>query len=116
MQIQVNTDNHIEGGADLTRRTEAEIEASLGRFGDKITRVEVHLTDESGPKTVGDDKRCLIEARLTGLRPIAVSHQAPSLEAAMDGAVDKLARSLDRTLGRLDDHKGRVSYGGDQTI
>ena len=47
------------------------------------------------------DERCLLEARLAGLQPLAVSHQATTLEQAVDGAVEKLKRSLDRTLGRL---------------
>ena len=47
MQIQVNTDNNIEGRDELARRVEAGIEAALSRFSDQITRVEVHLGDES---------------------------------------------------------------------
>jgi len=117
MHIQVNTDNHIEGNADLTRQVEAVVEGALGRFSDRITRVEVHLSDESSSSKARDnDKRCVMEARLAGLRPITVSHQGAALEQALDGAADKLAKTLDRTLGRLDDPKGRTSYGGDQTI
>ena len=117
MQIQVNTDNHIEGGVELTRQVEAVVEGALGRFAERITRVEVHLTDEnSSQKSSENDKRCVMEARLAGLQPITVSDQGGSVEQALDGAADKLAKTLDRTLGRLDDAKGRTSYGGDQTI
>jgi ribosome-associated translation inhibitor RaiA len=45
--------------------------------------------------------RCLLEARLAGLQPVTVSHQAATMEQAVDGAVDKLKRSLDSTLERL---------------
>ena len=115
MQIQVNTDNHIEGSAELTRQVEAVVEGALARFSDRITRVEVHLTDESSSSKARDnDKRCVM--RLAGLQPITVSHQGAALEQALDGAADKLAKTLDRTLWRLDDPKGRTSYGGDQTI
>jgi ribosome-associated translation inhibitor RaiA len=117
MQIQVNTDNHIEGSAELTRQVKAVVEEALARFSDRITRVEVHLTDESSSSKARDnDKRCVMEARLAGLQPITVSHQGAALEQALDGAADKLAKTLDRTLWRLDDPKGRTSYGGDQTI
>ena len=117
MQIQVNTDNHIEGGAELTRQVEAVVEGTLGRFARQITRVEVHLTDESSSAKARDnDKRCVMEARLRGLQPIAVSHQGATLEQALDGAADKLEQTLDRTLGRLADSKGRTSYGAEQTI
>jgi len=117
MQIQVSTDNHIEGGEELTREVEAVVEGALGRFGDRITRVEVHLTDENSSSKSGDnDKRCVMEARLAGLQPITVSHDGSSLDQALNGAADKLEKTLKRTLGRLDEHKGRTSYGGDQTI
>lgn len=117
MHIQVNTDNHIECGEELTREVEAVVEGALGRFGDRITRVEVHLTDENSRSKSGDnDKRCVMEARLAGLQPITVSDDGSTLDLALNGAADKLEKTLKRTLGRLDDPKGRTSYGGDQTI
>lgn len=116
MQIQVNTDNHIDGSADLTRQVQDVVEDTLGRFGDRITRVEVHLSDgNSGEKTGDNDKRCVMEARLAGLQPITVSDEGSSLEQALAGTADKLEKILKRTLGRLDDPKGRTSYAGDQT-
>ncbi len=116
MQVQVNTDNNIDGRDEFIRRVEAEVEGTLGRFADQITRVEVHLSDANAAKSGGDDKRCLMEARLAGRQPVAVSHEAATLEEAVDGAADKMKRSLDSTLGRLGGHKGQTSYGGDQTI
>ena len=117
MQIQVSTDNHIEGSEELSRDVEAVVEGALGRFADRITRVEVYLTDENSSSKSGDnDKRCVMEARLGGLQPITVTNQGGTLEHALNGAADKLERTLKRTLGRLDDPKGRTSYAGDQTI
>jgi ribosome-associated translation inhibitor RaiA len=116
MLIQVHTDNHISGSSERTQRVEAVIEGALDRFGDRITRVEVHLTDEnSGQKSGENDKRCVIEARLAGLQPISVSADGSSLAQAVDTAVDKLEKILDRTLSRLDDPKGRISFAGDQS-
>jgi ribosome-associated translation inhibitor RaiA len=81
---------------------EAVVRHALDRFGAQITRVEVHPSDENSDKMFGaEDKRCLLEARLAGLRPISVRYQAATLEQAVDGAVEKLKRSLDSTLGRL---------------
>ena len=106
MQIQVNTDNQIEGGEALTRLVEDVVRDVLSRFADQITRVEVHLSDEnSSQKAGGDDKRCMMEARLAGLRPISASHRDATVEQAIDGAAEKLETSLERTLGRL----GRTS-------
>lgn len=115
MQIQVNTDNQTEGSAELTHRVESTLKSELSRFSDRITRVEVQLSDENGSQKSGDsDKRCVLEARLTGMQPIKVSADGSSVEQALDGAADKLEKTLKRTLGRLDDPKGRTSYAGDQ--
>jgi len=116
MQVQVNTDKNIEGGETLTLQVEASIEATLGRFGEEITRVEVYLSDENSHKSRGDDKKCVMEARPVGMQPIAVTHLAGSLDQAIDGAADKLKRVLESTLGRLNDPKGRSSYAGDQNV
>ena len=102
MKVQINTDSNIEGHDELVQLVEAVVRSALDRFSEQITRVEVHLSDENSDKKFGtDDKRCLLEARLAGLQTIAVSHQAATLEQAVDGAAEKLKRSLDSTLGRL---------------
>lgn len=102
MKVQINTDSNIEGHDELFQQVEAVVRGALDRFSEQITRVEVHLSDENSDKKIGTtDKRCLLEARLAGLLPIAVSHQAATLEQAVDGAAEKLKRSLDSTLGRL---------------
>jgi ribosome-associated translation inhibitor RaiA len=44
-----------------------------------------------------------MEARLEGHQPIAVTHEAETIDQAIDGAADKLKRLLDHTLGRLRD-------------
>ena len=103
MHIQVSTDNYTEGSVELNRRVEAIVESALGRFGDRITRVEVHLADDNSDQKFGDkDKSCVMEARLAGFQPITVSRQGSSLEQAITGAADTLQRTLKRTLGRLD--------------
>ena len=51
-----------------------------------------------------EDIRCLLEARIEGRQPIAVSNQADNIELAVSGAIDKLKASLETILGRLRDH------------
>lgn len=105
MLIQINTDHNIEGDDTLTQRLDAQVQNTLSRFSNQITRIEIHLSDENSDKKLGtEDKRCLMEARVSGLQPISVSHQAMTLEQATDGAAKKLRRSLESTLGRLDRH------------
>ena len=73
MQVQVTTDNNINGSAGLIQNIESELTETLGRFGNQITRVEVHLRDVNGSKSSGDDKSCLLEA--PRLRPTATGSQ-----------------------------------------
>jgi ribosome-associated translation inhibitor RaiA len=103
MIIQINTDNHIEGREALAEETSATVESTLGHLAEHITRVEVHLSDENSDKGGAHDKRCMMEARLEGHQPIAVTDEAETIDQAIDGAAEKLKRSLDHTLGRLED-------------
>lgn len=106
MQIQVNTDNHIEGSAELTEQVETIVAERLGRLAERITRVEVHLTDEnSSTKSAANDKRCVMEARLKGLQPIAVTETDETLERSMTGAAQRLERAVRHALDRLSDKR-----------
>lgn len=116
MKIQINTDKNITRTDELTDHIESTIEDALDRFTDRITRVEVRLTDQNSSKKDGDDDmRCVMEARLSGLQPIVVSHQTATIELAVDGAAEKLETAIERTLGRLDDTKGGMSASGTPT-
>ncbi|MDP2270439.1 MAG: HPF/RaiA family ribosome-associated protein [Archangium sp.] len=103
MQIQINTDINIEGREALASQVKGVVESALSRFSDSITRIEVHLSDQNGAKPGQDDKRCMMEARLKGRQPSAVTHHAASLDEAVDGAAEKLKRSLESTLERVHD-------------
>jgi ribosome-associated translation inhibitor RaiA len=117
MQIQLKTDNHIDGNTKLTTYVEGLVQDSLERFGKRITSVYVHLTDEnSGLKSGANDKRCVMEARVSGRPPITVTADAPSVNQALDGAVNKLEKSLTSTFDRLDKAKGRPSLAGDDQV
>ncbi|RJP50767.1 MAG: ribosomal subunit interface protein [Anaerolineaceae bacterium] len=112
MQIQINTDRNIEGRGALASQVSSTVETILRQVSDHISRVEVHLSDENSKKKGGnDDMRCMMEARLKGHQPIAVTHQAATLDQAVDGAADQLARLIKSTLGRLHDQKShRTDY------
>lgn len=103
MHIEVNTDNHIQGRSELTAQLQALVEDTLGRYADKITRVEVHLSDENGPKKGENDIRCAMEARLEGLKPMGATSHAAEVETAVASAADKLLRVIESTLGRMVD-------------
>lgn len=101
MQIQVHSDNHIEGSARLAEWVSASVASKLERFEEDLTRVVVHLNDENGIKAGANDKRCQIEARPKGLQPISVTHKAESLEFAVEGAIEKLGHALSHQFGKL---------------
>jgi ribosome-associated translation inhibitor RaiA len=109
MKIQLNTDVHIDGTEVLAAQVKATVEQALARFEAHITRVEVHLSDENGGKSGPHDQRCMLEARLEGRQPVAVTEHAAALEQAVHGAAQKLAHLLDSTLGRLHDHREKTS-------
>lgn len=113
MQIQVNTDNNVEGREALEARVQAAVESALRRFADRLTRVEVHLGDQSAARSGGADKRCAMEARPAGRQPVAATHQARTLEEAYEGAAKKLRALLDTDFGRADDAKGARSIRHD---
>ncbi len=100
MQIEVRTDNTIEGHEALATHIKSVVEGALERFSDRITRVEVHVTDVNGHKGGPDEMRCVIEARLQGRPAIAVTHQDASLNQVVDGAAGKLKRLIESTLSR----------------
>ena len=64
----------------------------------------MHLGDENAGKGGDSDKRCMLEARLANLAPIAVTHQAESVQLAFDGAIRKLEHALSHAVGKLQTH------------
>lgn len=105
MQIQVNTDSSIQGDQTLEAHVEEVVGRSLSRFVGLVTRVEVHLSDENAAKGGQNDKRCMIEARLEGRGPEAVTHFAGTVKEAISGAADKMQRALGSTVDKLQKHR-----------
>ena len=101
MQIQVNSDNHIQGDARLQEWVRTVVEGAVEHYQEDLTRVEVHLADENGQKSGPDDMRCQMVARPKGHQPISVTHKAETLELAIDGAAEKLSHALEHLFGRL---------------
>jgi len=107
VKIQVNIGHAISDHKKIIQHTETIVESILGHLAEHITRIEVHVSDENSKKEDGHDKRCMIEARLKGHQPVAVTNVSETIGQAIGGAVEKLKSSLDHTLGRLSDHEGR---------
>ena len=107
MHVVVSADTRTS--ADAANLT-AEVESGLARYVDRLTRVEIHLSDVNGPKG-GPDSRCVLEARAAGRQPVAVTHEAGSVDEAVSGAVERMDRLLASTFDRLDDRRGPSASG-----
>ena len=108
MQVQIETDNHVEGRERLIEHVEGVIRDAVDHYADRVTHVEAHLGDvNSGEKSGAIDMRCVFEARVAGLKNIAVKHHAETLHLAIEGAADKLTKALESTLGKLQDAQRR---------
>ena len=107
MHIQVNTGNGLPHTESLVQWADGFLNESLARFAQEITRVELQLSDENRARKGAADIRCMLEARLIGHEPVAVSHHAPSQDEAIRGATTRLIHALEHALGRLDRQRHR---------
>ena len=110
MKIQVSTDNNIDGTEGLVAMVEADVQSALGRFEDRLTRVEVHLGDVDGAKDGGTaDKQCLIEARPEGMQPVVVTSLSTTVDQAARDAAKKMQSLLTSTFGRIEDRDANAT-------
>jgi ribosome-associated translation inhibitor RaiA len=105
MQIQVNTDHNINGRERVAEYVRGVVKHAVSHFERQVTRIEVHLSDDNGAKSGPDDKRCVMEARVGSIDPIAVTHRGPNIDEAIHGAAAKLKRSLTQELARIHAHR-----------
>ncbi len=63
------------------------------------------MSDQNGTKGGKDDKRCVLEAHVEGRKPVAVVENAANTKQAVQGAIDKLVRMLDSTVGKMNEHR-----------
>ena len=108
MKVQVNTSNDIENKETLERWAGVYLNEHLARFEQDLTSIEVQMSDENhGAKGGAVDKRCMMEARVNGRAPVAVTNYAPNQDLAFRGASEKLAHALDHAFGKLDRREHR---------
>jgi len=72
----------------------------LGRFAERVTRIDAFLRDVNAHKG-GEDQRCVLEARPRGLDPVTAEHQAATVREALETAARKLERVLESRFGKL---------------
>lgn len=97
MNIEIRTDKNIHNSERLITYVRAELTQEFQRHSERITHFSVHFSDENGDKGGDKDIHCMIEARPSGLKPVAVHHKAGNIDASIHGAIEKLKRSLEHT-------------------
>jgi hypothetical protein len=101
MQVLFKTDNRIKGDEAFIRSVEIDVLDALGRFAPQVTRVEIYVTDENGPKVRDNDIRVSAVATVAGQAPVAVHAQADQIEAGVAIVTGKLTSALETVFGRL---------------
>src|SRR5262245_22542736 len=116
MIFQLRTDNHIKNSDEFSESIRADVEAVIGtRFGDRLRRIEVYLEDMNDAKG-GVDIRCSVELHLAGHSAVAAEDRAADIETAVDGAVERMLRVVEKQLGRQDDRAGHTSAAGSEGL
>ena len=112
MQVLLHADANTDGRQAMSDYLQSVVTEALGHHGDRITRVEAHLSDSNGSaKTHADDEiHCTLEARLIGLASVVVAERARTAHQAIHGAVRKLESAVEGTIEKHDPrHKARLT-------
>jgi hypothetical protein len=104
--IQIHTDNQIDGRAGQDPQLEEQVRQRLARFEDRITDVEIYVSDVNGRRGGSADLRCTLEARIAGFQPVAVAEQGATVDRAVLAAAKTAVRALDHQLGKQNGHRG----------
>lgn len=99
-----------EGGRE---RIERSLRFALGRFGQRIRRVTVSLTDLNGPRG-GVDMRCRVDVALEPRGAVFIEEDGSDIHAAVDRAAERVARAVDRKLDREREVGGTTVQAGER--
>lgn len=97
MLIQINAGD-VQSSDALETKVNDEVHSALKHVESSITRVEAHLRDDNSHKHGGDDKRCVLEARIAGMKPLTVEESSDDLYKSIHLAAQKLGRAVTHTL------------------
>lgn len=100
MLIQMNY-SAVTSSEAIEEFVREQLDRTIARFQERLTRIEVHLADVNASKSGPADKRCRLEARPAGRDPLLAEASADDMYDAISEAADKLERVL---MTRLDPH------------
>jgi hypothetical protein len=103
LQVLLNADSQAQGSHSMTQHVTTVVNMALARFGERVTRVGVHLSDADGQaRSHPGQIQCLLQASLVGMEPVVVKHLADDAHQAIHGAVAKLKRAVGAALAMHD--------------
>ncbi len=98
MKIQWHTAD-VPVHSEWRTLAEGRVHSALGRFSQRIARVDLYIRDENCPRR-SVDKNCQLIAKLVPYGTIAVQDRDANLDVLIERGVDRLARSVRRELDR----------------
>jgi ribosome-associated translation inhibitor RaiA len=104
---------HVKIDDDVRERVRRRIGFGLDRFGTVVEAVRVSVEDVNGPKG-GIDKRCVVEVEGARLGRLRVEVQGSDSLETIDRGIDRVARSISRSLRRrrAQERSGVVNFEG----
>lgn len=106
MDIRFNSDNSIDGSADMADAVRERLTERLEtRFGSRLTTIEVHVRDVDGDSNRSDGIEARLEARPKNGAPIFVTERAELPLDAVNAALGTLVTRLDSVFGKADRHR-----------
>lgn len=95
MNVVVHTDNSITGDESMMVRIVSQVEMMLARYDDRVVRVLVHLSHESGGRFSPNDVRCVLGALTQDQSGAVATERADTVDAAARGTAVRLGRVID---------------------
>jgi len=106
MQISIQARNFRLTNA-ISSYVKRRLSFALKNRDEQIQRISVRLSDINGPRG-GEDKCCHIQVVIPNLANVVIEDIEIDLYAAIDGAVDRVRRTVDRRITRQRDIKRTV--------
>ena len=101
--LQLDVRHHgIEMNEETLTRLAHRLESALERFGTRIGRVQVHLSDLHGPRG-GIEQRCCVVVRLQRRPDVVVEDRDSNLDVLIDRTCSRTAQAVIRELTRWRD-------------
>lgn len=98
MQIKIQTRSFSLTDA-LRNHVRRRLGFALAGRDEQIRRIQVRLSDTNGPRG-GDDKQCHIQVVMSHLPDVIVEDTEADMYVAIDRAVSRAGRSVERRLAR----------------